>query len=99
MSADQRANNLRARAQAAEARALQAQARTSFAELADVLDNLGPLAYKTRATRQLSLRAAANAIGISSTTLHRIERGDGAHSHSAALILRWLDTQKKESTA
>lgn len=65
---------------------------SAYTALANLLDGLGPLAYKTRTARGLSLRAAADAIGISFATLHRIEQGDGAQLASAVLILRWLGT-------
>lgn len=47
-----------------------------------------------RASAALSLRAAAQIIGVSTSTLHRIETGRGANLRSVIAVLRWLaDTE------
>jgi transcriptional regulator with XRE-family HTH domain len=66
-------------------------ALTSYGELADVLASLPLLLRAERRRRQLSCRAAAEELGMSFATVHRIESGkDGALSN-AAKVLRWLE--------
>ncbi|MCM0618765.1 helix-turn-helix domain-containing protein [Nocardioides bruguierae] len=53
----------------------------------------GPLAVavrQARAERGLTLRAAAEQIGMPFRTLHRIERGHGFDAVHAPALRRWL---------
>lgn len=63
-----------------------------YAALAGVLDRLPVLLLETREDRGLSLRAAAQQIGYSRSTLGRIEAGEGFRVDIAAAVLRWLGT-------
>jgi transcriptional regulator with XRE-family HTH domain len=72
-----------------------ANAPTSYRELADLLDNLPLLIREARRTRGLSLRAAAREIGTSFNTLTRVEHGAQVTSGNAADLLRWLDGNAK----
>jgi len=67
---------------------------TSYADLAQVLDNLPLLLREARRSRGLSLRAAAKQMpGVTFNTLTRIENGAGHNVKSAAAVLRWLDSR------
>lgn len=64
---------------------------TSYTELAHVLDNLGLIVRERRRGLGLSLRGAAEQIGVSPSSIMRIESGEDANTRSVAAILRWLD--------
>jgi transcriptional regulator with XRE-family HTH domain len=70
----------------------EATAPSSYAELADVLANLGLIVREARRARRLSLRAASESIGhVDFTTLSRIESGQqGTRVSHAVALLRWL---------
>ena len=67
------------------------QRPTPYAELAEVLDNMGLLLREARRARGLSFRAAAAQIGCSFSTVSRIEAGEDARWESYSAVLRWLD--------
>ena len=64
---------------------------TTYGEMADVLASLPSTLREVRRIRRLSLRAAATQIGLSFSTLHRIEAGDDAVMSNVSAVLRWLD--------
>ncbi len=68
-----------------------AAAPTSYPEIALVLDRLPVLLHEARRARGLSVRAAANEIGISFATVSRIEAGEDCVLSNATAVLRWLD--------
>lgn len=70
-------------------------APTTYTELGRILTLLGFLAREQRRARGLSLRAAAKEIGVSFSTLDRIEGGENAQIDSALAILKWLDRSVK----
>jgi transcriptional regulator with XRE-family HTH domain len=72
---------------------------TSYRELADVLNALPLLLREARRARGLSQRATADQLGMSFSTVCRIEDGrDGMVSHALA-VLAWLDqTPTSEET-
>lgn len=63
---------------------------TPYAELAEVLANLPLLVRDRRRQQRLSIRAAAEQIGISFSTISRMENGDDMNEASLAAVLRWL---------
>jgi ribosome-binding protein aMBF1 (putative translation factor) len=64
---------------------------TTYSELAAVISNLGMLTREARRARGLSLRAAAQQIGCSMSTVLRFEQGEDVNLSNAVAILRWLD--------
>ena len=64
---------------------------SSYSELADVLDMLPSLCREKRRREALSLRQAAEQIGISFSVITRFESGTGVHLDSAKAVLLWLD--------
>lgn len=64
---------------------------TPYTELADVLDGLPLLVREARRARGLSLRAAADQIGIGFATVSRIEGGNDCALSNAVAVVRWLD--------
>lgn len=68
-----------------------------YAELADVLSSLPLLLREARRARRLSQRAAADQIGVSFSTISRIETDRDGMVSNALAVLRWLDEQPKES--
>jgi hypothetical protein len=67
---------------------------TSYAELADILDNLPFLVREGRRSRGLNLRDAGKQSGVGFNTLSRVERGMDCMVPNAIAILRWLDTRQ-----
>lgn len=63
---------------------------TSYSELADVLVRLPLLLREARRARRLSTRAAAERIGISFSTLTRIESNHGFQVDNALTVIQWL---------
>jgi hypothetical protein len=72
-------------------------ALTSYGELADVLATLPLLLRAERRRRQLSVRAAAEELGMSFATVSRIEAGEDCALSNAAKVLRWLGTPPGEA--
>lgn len=64
---------------------------TGYGEMADVVEMLGMLVREARRARGLSLRAAADQIGIHASTVMRIEQGQPHVSDVTVELLRWLD--------
>lgn len=64
----------------------------TFAELVQVLDDLPVIALNARRSRRLSQRAAATEIGVSFSTISRIETGGECSSVSLRAVLLWLDS-------
>ena len=48
----------------------------SYAELADLVENLPLIVLENRRRRQISLREAARELGVSFSTISRVERGE-----------------------
>lgn len=53
---------------------------------------LGPILRRWRRTEERELRAVAEEIGISSSTLGRLESGQTPHGDTLAAVIRWLLT-------
>lgn len=64
---------------------------TTYGELAEVIEALPLLARERRRQKRQSVRAAAAEIGMSFSTLSRLENGADLNSDSLAAVLRWLD--------
>lgn len=64
---------------------------TPYAELADVTTNLPLLLREARRARGLSMRTAADQLGMSFSTVQRIEIGQDCVLSNAVAVLRWLD--------
>ena len=64
---------------------------TPYSEMADVLSSLALLLREARRARGLSMRAAAKEIGVSFSTVHRIENGDDCVLSNAVAVFRWLN--------
>lgn len=65
--------------------------QSTYAELVDVLDLLPRLLREIRRLRGLSLRAAADEIGVAFNSLSRFERGQDVLLSNAVAVLKWLD--------
>jgi transcriptional regulator with XRE-family HTH domain len=64
---------------------------STYAELADVLANLGTLLRMVRKQRDMSFREIGDIIGVHHATLSRLERHVGSASNDTAIrLLRWL---------
>ena len=62
-----------------------------YTNMARILRDLHRVVFRTRQDRHLSRRVAAAQIGVSVTTLTRLELGyGGVTAESAAGILEWL---------
>lgn len=66
---------------------------TPYTELAEVVASLPLLLREARRVRRLSIRAAARELGISFSTVTRIEQGEDCALSNAMAVLRWLDQQ------
>jgi transcriptional regulator with XRE-family HTH domain len=73
-----------------------AEAQSSYLELAQVLANIPLICRETRRARGLSLREAARQVGVSFSTLHRIESGEDCVASHLIGVMRWLDGTGKE---
>lgn len=62
-----------------------------YGELADVLGLLPLLVREARRARGLTIRAAADEVGLAHSSLHRIEQGEDCRLSSALLVLAWLE--------
>ena len=67
---------------------------TSYAELAEIITHLPMLAREHRRGGRLSLRTAADQIGMGFNSLYRFEKGCDVNFASLVAILRWLDTKE-----
>lgn len=66
-------------------------ALSSYSELAEVLGLLPMLLREARRTRRLSVRAAAEQLGMSFSTVSRMETGHDCALSNAVAVLRWLE--------
>lgn len=66
---------------------------TPYVELVEVLASLPILLREARRGRRLSIRAAAQEIGISFSTVTRIEQGEDCALSNAVVVFLWLDQQ------
>lgn len=66
---------------------------TTYGELAEMLAQLPVIVRSTRRSRRLSIRESGRAIGVSFSTVSRVENGELPDSRSLLLILRWLDAE------
>jgi transcriptional regulator with XRE-family HTH domain len=64
---------------------------TPYAELADVVGSLPLLLREARRARGLSQRKAAAQLGMSFSTVWRMEEGHDCALSNAVAVLRWLD--------
>jgi len=64
---------------------------SSYADLAQVIQNMPVIVRSARRTRRLSLRAVAEQTGLSFMTIRRIESGNDFDSGTLVTLLRWLD--------
>jgi transcriptional regulator with XRE-family HTH domain len=71
---------------------------SSYAELADVLSNIGIIVREHRRMLRISLREAARQADTDASTLGRIEAGKQPSSMTLLGILRWLDRAPGEVT-
>ncbi|MEU8151726.1 helix-turn-helix domain-containing protein [Nonomuraea sp. NPDC048901] len=66
---------------------------TPYPELAEVLTSLPILVREMRRARGLSQRAAAEQIGVSFSTVSRLENGEDLVMSNASRVLCWLDSR------
>lgn len=72
----------------------------SWAACALILHNLPTFLARVRAERGLNMSEAAKEIGISPSTVHRIEHGYGCNTAVAVRVLTWMsltDEERKRS--
>lgn len=72
-------------------------ALTSYSDLADLLASLPLLVREARRQRQLSVRDVGRQLGMSFSTISRVENGDDCVLSNAVAILRWLDRPAERS--
>jgi transcriptional regulator with XRE-family HTH domain len=65
---------------------------TPYAELADILDRLGPLVCDARRARGLTQHQVARAAMCAPSTVASVEAGNEYTSTTARRLLTWLDT-------
>lgn len=65
-------------------------ALTRYDELLDVLDHLPILVREKRRRDGLSVRAAARGLGVSFSTLSRVEHGEDCSLATARALLGWV---------
>lgn len=65
----------------------------AYEELAQVLENVPLLLREARRARGLTVRAAAQQLGMSFSTVSRIENGRDANMRNYSSVLRWLGGQ------
>lgn len=71
---------------------------TPYAELADVIGRLPLLLREARRARGLSQRKAAAELGMSFSTVWRMEEGNDCALSNAVAVLRWLDQTDRART-
>lgn len=67
------------------------QTISTYAELAEVLENLPLIVREARRARRVSLRCAGQQMGVDFNTLGRLERGHDIRIDVLSAIFRWLD--------
>lgn len=70
---------------------------SEFSTAKVVMENLSEAVKVYRARSGMSLRAVASEIGVTWSTIRRIERGQGCQSEVAVKLLGWLDRMDMES--
>lgn len=70
---------------------------TSFGEMAQVIDDLGIIVRNARRAQRLSIRDLCAKIGVSPSTICRIENGRDYSSVSLRAVLLWLDGKAASS--
>jgi hypothetical protein len=65
---------------------------SSYLPAIEALESLGPSLHAVRLSRGKSLRKCAAEMGISFSTVNRVESGEDCDLGSALAILRWLAT-------
>jgi len=68
------------------------RALTPYTEIIDLIGNLPLILRETRRARGMSQRAVARTIGMSFSTICRIENGEDANVSNVVAILRWMAT-------
>lgn len=64
---------------------------TSYADLADIVENLAFLVREKRRERRMSARAVAVEAGLSPSTLTRLDQGRTVASDGLVALLRWME--------
>jgi transcriptional regulator with XRE-family HTH domain len=72
---------------------------TPYTELAEVLSLLPVLVREARRARGLSQRAAAEQVGISFSTISRLENGEDLVMSNVFRLLCWLDARTLDEEA
>jgi transcriptional regulator with XRE-family HTH domain len=67
------------------------RAESTYGELAAVLESLPDALKVTRRARGVSLRECARQIGVSFSTVNRIEAGEDVVLSNAVAVMRWID--------
>jgi transcriptional regulator with XRE-family HTH domain len=71
----------------------------SFAELAEIVEEIPAAVRMTRRARGLNLREAAASSGVSFNALSRIERGGDCSLSNLRALLAWLDLSQPAAEA
>ncbi len=66
---------------------------SSFADLAQVISDLPVIVRAARRMRRLSMRSLADEVGVSHSTIYRVENGQEIAGPTVRLLLLWLDEQ------
>ncbi len=64
---------------------------SSYADLAQTIEDMPVIVRSARRMRRLSLRATAAETGLSFMTIQRVESGHDFDSGTLVALLRWLD--------
>ncbi len=64
---------------------------TSYADLADIVENLAFLVREKRRERRMSARAVAAETGLCSSTMTRLDQGKTVSSDGLVALLRWME--------
>lgn len=67
---------------------------SAYRSTARIVAHVPELLRETRRRRGMSLRAVADATGLTTPTIDNIEKGRGYHVYSLIAILRWLHEQE-----
>jgi transcriptional regulator with XRE-family HTH domain len=70
---------------------------STYAELAGVLETLPVILRETRRARGTSLRECARQMGLSFSTVRRIESGEDAVMSNVVVVMRWIDQTGRPS--
>jgi transcriptional regulator with XRE-family HTH domain len=72
---------------------------STFTEIVEVLDTLPIIVRNARRARHMSTRECARQIGLSFSTVNRIENAEEFSSVSLRAVLLWLDNPPKDATS